>query len=64
MDRQEVARHRRPKAHGCFEMLGMKSRKECLEIVPEMEPMLNLVILTFIYMERLRMGKDRWRSRS
>ncbi|KAL4075094.1 hypothetical protein V8B97DRAFT_1537785 [Scleroderma yunnanense] len=55
--RQEVARYRRTTS-GCFDLLGVKSTKPCLEISPEVEYMLDLVILTFIYVEKLRMDKE------
>ncbi|KIM69863.1 hypothetical protein SCLCIDRAFT_1207138 [Scleroderma citrinum Foug A] len=42
----------------CFDILRVKSTKPCLEISPEIEHMLDLVILTFIYVEKLRMDKE------
>ena len=55
--RREVALYRRTTS-GCFDILGVKSTKPCLEISPEVEHMLDLVILTFIYVEKLRMDKE------
>ncbi|KAI5991707.1 hypothetical protein F5J12DRAFT_467102 [Pisolithus orientalis] len=57
--RREVARYRRS-TFGSFNILGVESTKACLEISQEVEHMLDLVILTFIYMEKLRMDREWW----
>ncbi|KAG6328405.1 hypothetical protein ID866_10684 [Astraeus odoratus] len=60
--RKEVARYRRT-AFGAFDILGLKSTKACLEIAPEIEHILDLVVITFIYVEKLRMDKEWWIKR-
>ena len=57
LSHREVALYRRTTSR-CFDILGVKSAKPCLEISPEIEHMLDLVILTFIYVEKLRMDKE------
>ncbi|KIM52759.1 hypothetical protein SCLCIDRAFT_140520 [Scleroderma citrinum Foug A] len=57
LSHREVALYRRTTSR-CFDILGVKSTKPCLEISPEIEHMLDLVILTFIYVEKLRMDKE------
>lgn len=52
-----MARYRRTTS-GCFDILGVKSSKPCLEVSPEVEHILDLVILTFIYVEKLRMDRE------
>lgn len=51
--RTVIARHHR----ATLGIIG-KRRSACLEIAPEAEHMLDLIILTFIYVEKLRMDKE------
>ncbi|KAF8552670.1 hypothetical protein OG21DRAFT_1415673 [Imleria badia] len=51
--RTEVARYRK----GSLGIVGPK-RKPRLEIDPDMEHMLDLLVLTFVYVEKIRMDKD------
>lgn len=60
--RREVARYRRATS-GSFNILGMESTKACLEVSREVEHMLDLVILTFTYVEKLRMDREWWEKR-
>ena len=52
--RAEIARYHR----ATLGIIG-KRRHASLEIAPQAEHMLDLVILTFIYVEKLRMDKER-----
>ncbi|KAF8547443.1 hypothetical protein OG21DRAFT_1490234 [Imleria badia] len=52
--RTEVARYHR----GSLGIVGPK-RKPRLEIDPDVEHMLDLIVLTFVYVEKIRMDKDR-----
>ncbi|KAF9232128.1 hypothetical protein BU15DRAFT_55372, partial [Melanogaster broomeanus] len=56
--RSEIARYHR----ATVGIIG-KKRKASLEIAPQAEHMLDLVILTFIYVEKLRMDKETRRKR-
>ena len=51
--RTEIARYHR----ATLGIIG-KRRSACLDIVPQAEHMLDLIILTFIYVEKLRMDKE------
>ena len=51
--RTEVARYRR----GSLGIIGQK-RKPQLDVDPEVEHMLDLIVLTFVYLEKLRLDKD------
>jgi len=57
--RTEIARYHR----ATLGIIG-KKRKACLEVAPEAEHMLDLVILSFIYVEKLRMDKETRRKRA
>ncbi|KAH0835597.1 hypothetical protein J3R83DRAFT_9322 [Lanmaoa asiatica] len=52
--RTEVARYHR----GSLGIVGPK-RKPRLEVDPDVEHMLDLIVLTFVYVEKIRMDKDR-----
>ena len=52
--RTEVARYHR----GSLGIVGPK-RKPRLEVDPGVEYMLDLIVLTFVYVEKIRMDKDR-----
>ena len=57
--RTEVARHHR----ATLGIIG-KRRSASLDIAPQAERMLDLVILTFIYVEKLRMDKEKRQRRA
>jgi len=50
----EVARYRR----GSLGIIGPK-KKPRLDVDPDVTHMLDLIILTFVYVEKLRMDKER-----
>lgn len=50
----EVARHHR----GSLGIVGPKGKPH-LDIDPDVMHMLDLIILTFVYVEKLRMGKEK-----
>ena len=52
--RTEVARYHR----GSLGIVGRK-RQPQLEVDPGVEHMLDLIVLTFVYVEKIRMDKDR-----
>ncbi|KAF8123563.1 hypothetical protein EV363DRAFT_1403819 [Boletus edulis] len=54
MSRAELARYHR----GSLGIVGPK-RKPQLDVDPAVEHMLDLIVLTFVYVEKIRMDKDR-----
>ena len=50
----EVARYHR----GSLGIIGPK-KKPCLDINPDVAHMSDLIVLTFVYVEKLRMDKER-----
>lgn len=50
----EVARYHR----GSLGIIGSK-KKPCLDVDPDVAHMLDLIILTFVYVEKLRMDKEK-----
>jgi len=52
--KSEVARYHR----GSFGIIGPR-KKPCLDVDPDVTHMLDLIVLTFVYVEKLRMDKER-----